>query len=354
MGDVVDELLKLVPWNGMIDDVNNSHNRMRQNSLTLTSLRLANPQKNYFSRYNNCVSMGITKVNQVNQKQWIVLSVIVMAAILVWILHVKHEKYGQFQGTSGMPPTSRPVTGGPVYTGTIVKYVPATPYVPWKKVGTFTVLYAGSETINVDVFANPGARTTGYWLDIASKNKTVLGGTVSFTITNNIANVLKPFDQHAMLEIQKMEVRLDLNGFVRWRTVKQPVHAVLDLDQQLAVVAHRIHPAADKPWHVVHVAHACLVKCRVRVARDVEDFADVRQHLRLGAGAICREHVLSKRGLDEQSVRLGHVATQALHVLDGTRVPRGHFGRGFQRVAERFVDQGTDVRVVQNVQWRKT
>ena len=103
--------------------------------------------------------------------------------------------------TSGKPPpvttgpvttgpvTTGPVTTGPVYTGTITKYVPTTPYVPGKKVGTFTISYAGSKTQSVDVFANPAAGTTGYWLDIASKRKTLLGGTVSFTITNGLANV---------------------------------------------------------------------------------------------------------------------------------------------------------------------
>jgi len=42
MGDLVDELLKLQPWNGIIDDVKNSHNRMRQKLIELRQLGALN------------------------------------------------------------------------------------------------------------------------------------------------------------------------------------------------------------------------------------------------------------------------------------------------------------------------
>ena len=42
MGNLVDELLNLMPWNGITNLVNNSHNRMRQKLLKLQELGALN------------------------------------------------------------------------------------------------------------------------------------------------------------------------------------------------------------------------------------------------------------------------------------------------------------------------
>ena len=42
MGNLANELLEVVPWNGMTDHVNNSHNRMRQKLNELRQLGALN------------------------------------------------------------------------------------------------------------------------------------------------------------------------------------------------------------------------------------------------------------------------------------------------------------------------